>query len=147
MNKSKTNLFFLIFTAVASIISIIAVALSFNVYKDEYGTSIEANEDYIIIALGALLLLIYGIYRFYKKGNTNVLYGDAILIADSSLLAFYPLGVFFKNLTKAIAKGKEFSFESYSFYLFIGIVGLSLLVYGIYKFVIDKKETNKSFND
>lgn len=147
MSKNKTNLLFLIFAAVTTIVSVLAVILSFKVYKDEYGTSVESNEDYIIIALGAMILLIYAIYKFVKNGNTNPLYKDTILIADSALLAFYPLGKFFKNLTKCIAKGKEFVFDSYSFYLFIGIAGLALLVYAIYKFVVDKKENKISIND
>lgn len=65
------------------------------------------------------------------------------MIVESALLGFYPLGVFFKTLTKAIEANKDFSYKDNQFYLYLGIIGLFVFATFIIKYFLDKKLTEE----
>ena len=117
------------------IISIVMFALSFSRYDDGYGTDISFDMDSVILCLCGIALLVYGIssiYAYHKNISTKIAYYGAFGTI-SVLLAFYPLGVFFK----AISKGKPF-LENQE-YLYIGIIGLIMIAFLIFSYISDQK--------
>ena len=83
-------------------ISIAFIALSFGYADDGYGTNISFNMDYVVFLLCGIAMLCYSIYSvigYYKNKNLKMVYYSAFGVI-SVLLAFYPLGVFFKAMSK-----------------------------------------------
>ena len=85
------------FGALTMLFAVLA-GLSFSYYQDEYGTSIEFSQDYIVLLLASLVMFIYFLGLIFEKDSKFGFYGS--LIASTSLLSFYPLGVYFKNVFK-----------------------------------------------
>lgn len=125
-----------IFAAVFMIITAVLFGLSLEIYDDGYGTDVSFDMDMIVCFLCGIALLVYGIYSLYalkkKKSMQLAYYGAFGVIAV--LTTFYPLGVFFK----AMAKKKPF-LENQD-YLYLGILGLILLIYLIVSYLGDKQE-------
>lgn len=102
------------------IFSLIKYILSFEFYQDEWGTDISFDSDYLVAMIIGIFVVALALYQLIKKNNNmNCLVGVSL----SALVGFYPLGVFFK----AISKGE--SFNDYQNYFFIGLVGLTLFIY------------------
>ncbi len=117
------------------IIAIVMFALSFGSYDDGYGTDISFDMDFVILFICGIALLVYGIYTIYayhKNLSTKLAYYGAFGII-SVLIAFYPLGVFFK----AISKGKPY-LENQE-YLYAGILGLIMIAFLIFSYISDQK--------
>lgn len=122
--------------ATLCIISIIYFAQSYYFESDEWGTSLSFDEDSIVLFLCSVSILIYGIYSLYAyKRNTadTAVYYSCFGVA-SFLLAFYPLGKFFK----ALAKGGKFT--ECQEYLYIGILGLLMIAYLIFSYLSCRRE-------
>ncbi len=122
-------------TALA-IISLIGFFLSYQKYNDGYGTDISFDMDAIVLFICSLAILIYGVYSVYalKKDKSLKTAYYASFGTVSVLIAFYPLGMFFK----ALAKGKKF--EDYQDYLYIGIIGILMIFYLIFSYISDNKK-------
>lgn len=107
---------------------------SYSFYQDEYGTDISFNNDYLILTILGLIVLVYGIISLYTflKNKENP-YFNISSLCFTSLGGFYSLGIFFKQ----IAKGKEYAPNAH--YLYLGIMLTLLCVY----FVIDVYEDHK----
>lgn len=115
------------------IISLTMFSLSFQNENDGWGTDVSFDMDSVVIFLCGLSFLCYGIYSIYaykKKISCKTAYYGAAFVT-SALLAFYPLGVFFK----AMAKGKPF-LENQE-YLYVGILGVVLLIYLGFSYLAD----------
>ncbi len=146
MNKKELfkKIFLLSSSLISLVISFILYVKSYAYYSDEYGTDISFNEDYSVAIVVSLILfgyLLYSLIQFLKKEEATDL-SDIIGLTTTAIVSFYSLGKFFKNLFKAINKGKEFLFTSYQAYLYIGLVVLMLFIYFI--FVIVDKRLKKS---
>ena len=132
---NKKELFKKIFLVSASLISLVISLIlyikSYEFYSDEYGTDISFNEDYSVAVIVSLVIFGYLMYTLIKyiKKEEAVYFNDFIGLASTAIVSFYSLGKFFKNLFKAIQKGKEFAFQSYQAYLFIGLVVLMIFIY------------------
>ncbi len=116
-------------------ISIAFIALSFGYADDGYGTDISFNMDYVVFLLCGIAMLCYSIYSvigYYKNKNLKMAYYSAFGVI-SVLLAFYPLGVFFK------AMSKHKPFLEYQEYLYIGILGIGLIAYLLFQFLSDQQ--------
>ncbi len=115
------------------IIAIVMFSLSFQNENDGWGTDVSFDMDSVVIFLCGLAFLCYSIYSIYAyKKNIScrtAYYGAAI--TTSALLAFYPLGVFFK------AMAKEKPFLENQEYLYIGILGIVLLFYLGFSYLAD----------
>ena len=134
MNTTKLKKICLLLVGLSStIISIILYINSFEIYKDEWGTDISFNEDYVIAILLSLVVLIYGITNITNPNNNAF---SLVVTLLSSITTFYTLGVFFK----AISKNKPFN-ENYA-YLYIGIISLFILDYGIFS-ILENKNKNQ----
>ncbi len=110
------------------IVSLTMFSLSFQNEND-----VSFDMDSVVIFLCGLSFLCYGIYSIYaykKKISCKTAYYGAAFVT-SALLAFYPLGVFFK----AMAKGKPF-LENQE-YLYVGILGVVLLIYLGFSYIAD----------
>ena len=146
MNKKELfkKIFLLSSSLISLVISFILYVKSYAYYSDEYGTDISFNEDYSVAIVVSLILfgyLLYSLIQFLKKEEATDL-SDIIGLTTTAIVSFYSLGKFFKNLFKAINKGKEFLFTSYQAYLYIWLVVLMLFIYFI--FVIVDKRLKKS---
>lgn len=107
------------------IISIVQFSLSFYHENDGWGTDISFDMDSVVLLLCGMALLVYGLYSIYaykKAKSTEYLYYGCFGVI-SVLMAFYPLGVFFK----AMAKKKPF-LENQN-YLYIGLLGIMMVIY------------------
>ena len=138
MNKKELfkKIFLLSSSLISLVISFILYVKSYAYYSDEYGTDISFNEDYSVAIVVSLILfgyLLYSLIQFLKKEEATDL-SDIIGLTTTAIVSFYSLGKFFKNLFKAINKGKEFLFTSYQAYLYIGLVVLMLFIYFIFVF-------------
>ena len=136
-NKLYKNISVVIIGFISFVFSLTKYIMSYEYYKDEYGTDISFNNDYFVAIIISLVILICGIWmiiNFKKEKELKMIsiYGGLVI---STLVTFYPLGVLFKQLNK----GKPF--VDYLNYLFIGIVGLSVLIYFIFSYFEKKKET------
>jgi len=133
-NKKVLGIIITIISSIISVLSIVFISMSFEVYSDEWGTDISIDSDYLVLLLISISLLIAGIYLIYaynKTFNPKVIY--SCVFTGSLLLGLYPLGRFFR----ALAKGS--SYLDSQWYLYIGILGLSLLIVVIYKFLKSNK--------
>ena len=121
---------------ISFIFSLVFYILSYEFYQDEYGTDISFNSDYLVAMIISIALLSYGIYKIYcLKGNKeDTLAFYYFSISVTSILSFYPLGVFFK----AINKKKDAM--DYLSYLAIGVVCLCLLVYFAFDLISKRKQ-------
>ena len=113
---------------------------SYSFYQDEWGTDISFNSDYLVVMLIAITMIVHTSYTLLNKGNKEQRYLVAGTLS-TALASFYPLGVFFKALFKAMNKGKVFEYASYQGYLYIGIFALCLFVYFLIGYIESKKET------
>ena len=145
--KKIYNLFLLITSVVIAVFSLVLFLTTFNFDKEEWGTEVGFDEKYTIVLIGALALLFYSIYKFVKGDNAKVLYFNILMIVESALLGFYPLGIFFKTLTKAIEANKDFSYKDNQFYLYLGIIGLFVFATFIIKYFLDRKEKGESLDN
>ena len=121
--------------ALIVIISIVMFSLSFEIYDDGYGTDISFDMDYIVLMCCGIALLVYGILdviSYRRQKSTRIAFYSCFGVI-SSLLSFYPLGVFFK----AISKGKPY-LENQE-YLYIGIIGLFMLAYILFSYLSTTK--------
>lgn len=135
-NKKLIGIITIVLSSILIILSIIFLVKSFNIYKDEWGCDISIDNDYLVILIASISLLIYGIYMLYShisnKYDYNIAFGS--LFVCNILLAFYPLGSFFKALAK-----KE-KYIDCQWYLYIGLFGLILFVLLTVKYFKRKKK-------
>ena len=124
--------------ALIIIFNLVMYIQSYTYYSDEWGTDISFDSDYLVYILCGIALLIPAIIDV-RRGNARFQYNVSGVVIGS-LLGFYPLGVFFKALFKAISKGKPFDFIENQMYLYIGIIGIVFLAYMIYSLIDYKKE-------
>ena len=137
MKKAK-NILLIAIPALIIIFNLVFYIQSYSFYQDEWGTDISFDSDYLVYMLCGVALLIPAVLQATKGySKENYLIGGVVV---GSLLGFYPLGVFFKTLFKAIIKGKEFSFADNQAYLYIGIIGCVLLAYVIVSIIDYRKE-------
>lgn len=127
--------------ALGAVVFLIGLILFIKSYEfadyGEGGKEVTFNSDYIIIILVGVVISVLGIISFY---NENKLYQTIGGITASCIISFYSLGVFFKPLSKALFDAKKkFVFESYQWYLYIGLICLVLLVYYILDFFMQRK--------
>ncbi len=129
--KSKLikNIFTIVLSSLLLIFGLIKYISSYYSENDGWGIDISFNSDYIVVILIGLIALVYGIYQLKQnqKNENNPLVSIYTGISICALVSFYPLGIFFKNLFKAISKNKAFAFNDYVGYLIIGIAGLIAL--------------------
>lgn len=102
---------------------------SYEFYKDEWGTDISFNEDYIICMVVGIIITVYGLVKQFRNVGEKayLLTGGLITL----IIGCYSLGTFFKQLFKAIEKSKAFEYASYQVYLYLGIISLAILFYFI----------------
>lgn len=102
---------------------------SYEFYKDEWGTDISFNEDYIICMVVGVIITVYGLVKQFRNVGEKayLLTGGLITL----IIGCYSLGTFFKQLFKAIEKSKAFEYASYQVYLYLGIISLTILFYFI----------------
>lgn len=125
INKSKlvlvTSIILSVLSLALSIFTLVLVIKSYSFYDDGYGISVEFDSDYIVYFLASMTLFIYSIIvlknQNYELTTTFISFGIIEV-----LLSFYPLGIFFK----AISKKKPFVDNVH--YLIIGVIFLVLLV-------------------
>lgn len=153
MNKIKIakNVAFICFSSFIFIFSLVLFILSktdSGVYnwelsngKEFYERDITFDNNAVIGMLIGIAFIIYSIYCFnQERKNLSNEKGHLIMINVVPLLvSFYSLSVFFKELVKSAVKHYNFSYQAYQLYLYIGIVTLAFLVYGIISLVINKK--------
>ncbi len=127
----------IIIGAFITIVSVVMFIQSYEKYSDEFGTDISFNNDYVILLLIGLTILIYGIITFKTENSLSYQISGMVI---SSLVSFYSLGVFFKALNKAILdKEKNFDFLDNQLYLYVGIVGALILGYYTVSYFVAKK--------
>lgn len=120
---------------VGALLMIFAITL-FALSIESYEGGFDADMDYVVLCLCGMSLFIYGIYSVYalrKNKSLQIAYYGSFG-AISVLLAFYPLGVFFK----AMAKNK--SFLENQEYLYIGLLGIVFILYLIFSYMSENKE-------
>ncbi|MDE5565829.1 MAG: hypothetical protein K2I77_02475 [Anaeroplasmataceae bacterium] len=133
------RIFIVLLGLAVSIISIVEFSLSFYKENDGWGTDISFDMDSIALLICGVALTVYGIYciyAFYKDKEIEMAYYVTFGVI-AVILAFYPLGVFFK----AMAKHKPFLDNQD--YLYIGIVGILMIAYLIFSYLSDYRK-NKS---
>lgn len=132
------NALIIAFGGLLTLINVIYLCQTFYFKNDGWGSSIEFNENYIFALICSVIILIYGIINLINfkknKDNGNLVYYTFGTI--SFMLAFYPLGKFFKGL----AKQKEF--VSIQDYLYLSLLGFVLLAYFIFHYLA-KNKNNK----
>lgn len=145
MFKRNKNILLMISGLVGFILTLIMFIQSKEVYKDEYGTDISFNEDYLILMIVTFSFFFYAFFclKADKQNERHVQADIAFFLVTTALLSLYPLGVFFKALFKALNKSKEFAFMYYEKYLFFGIFFLCLLIYFIYIAIVYRKDYKK----
>ncbi len=136
MNK-KNNLILLIASIISTLISLVLLIVSISVYKDEYGTDISINEDFLILLILMGATTIYSLYKYNDKTDQKI--SGIYKIIMVGLPSFYFLGKFFKDLFKALVKHKEFVFKAYELRFFIGVILLLFLIYFIIELVKNKQ--------
>ena len=137
----KINVKKALLIAIPALIIIFNLAMyiqSYTYYSDEWGTDISFDSDYLVYMICGIALLIPAVIDA-RRGNATLEYNVSGIVIGS-LLGFYPLGVFFKALFKAMSKDKPFDFVGNQMYLYIGIIGVVFLAYMIYSFIDYKKE-------
>lgn len=126
------NVFFLIVASFLLIYGLVKYIQSYSFYQDEYGTDISFNNDYLIMLLGGLMMLTYNIYSLKVNLSSHKdEYFEIFITTFHALFSFYPLGVFFKALFKAISKNKSFDFQGNVIYLVLGLIFLIYLIISI----------------
>lgn len=102
--------------------SLVLFIKSYSIYQDEYGTDISFNSDYVVSLLCGVVVTIYACAQLKGMQNQERTYYLCSMVV-STLIGFYPLGVFFK------AMNKHKLFADYQNYLLIGVLGVLLLIY------------------
>lgn len=132
---------FVAFSVVLILISIVYFSLSFSLYDDGWGTDISFDQDAVVLFICSVALCVYSVCNLLALKNNistkNVYYSSFGVIGV--LLFCYPLGVFFKELSKALSSGEAFDYSSYQDYLYLGLLGLILVLYLIFSYISDKK--------
>lgn len=145
MNKLKLakHILLICFSASIFIFSLVLFILSKSdsgVYnwtlsngKEFYERDIEFDKNAVIGMLIGISFIIYSIYTLLQaKKNLSNEKGYLVMInIVPMLVGFYSLSVFFKELVKSGVKHYEFSYAGYQLYLYIGIIALLFLAYGI----------------
>lgn len=129
------NIMIIVIASLLCIVSLIYFIQSYSFYSDEWGTDISIDSDYLVLFLCSICILVYGIYSLvaYKKNiSTKNVYFGCFGVA-SVLIGFYPLGIFFKSLAK------EVSYKDCQGYLYIGIIGLAVIIYLVFSYIENKK--------
>ncbi|MDE5714849.1 MAG: hypothetical protein K2I42_01830 [Anaeroplasmataceae bacterium] len=124
------------FAIILMTVSIVMFSLSFEKYNDGYGTDLSFDMDLIVLFICGISILVYGVYSivaYYKKLSLKTAYYGAFGTV-SVLISFYPLGVFFK----AMSKNKPF-LENQE-YLYIGILGIGILLYLVFSYIADSNK-------
>ncbi|MDE7385183.1 MAG: hypothetical protein K2M84_05450 [Anaeroplasmataceae bacterium] len=123
-----------------AVVLMAAAITLFSLNLEVYEGGFDADMDSIVMFFCGVALLVYGIYSVYalKKGLSvqTIYYGS--FGAISVLMGFYPLGVFFK----AMAKHKPF-IENQE-YLYIGILGIVMIVYLIFSYISEQREETQA---
>ncbi len=142
MNKLVKNsslikdILFIILGSVLVLTSLSVYILSIVPYDGGF----DASLDYLVILICSIIFLVYCIYAIVKSERNLTIPRILTLGLCSSIGGLYSLGVFFKAMTKALAKGKEFVYTSYQMYLYIGIVALILTLIAVFEYLETKKD-------
>ncbi len=134
--KKLKNILLILIPSLLILTGLIFYIQSYSYYADEWGTDISFDSDYLVIMILGAALLVLSINQI-KSNNQNVYYGCTVTIG--AVLGFYNLGCFFKALFKALSKNKEFDFAGNQTYLYVGIIGVVMLIYFIASYIDSKK--------
>lgn len=146
MNKNYNlakNITLIVIGALCFIFSLVGFIQSYAYYDDGFGVDISFDNDYFVMMIVSLILIIYSTYILYmdkkcRPLNKNAYYASCGLIGVIS--ACYPLGVFFKALTKALSKNQEFDYIANQTYLYISIIGIAITLYVLFSYLSNKKK-------
>lgn len=146
-NKSLfiKDLFLVITTSLCVLFSLILYISSYSYYDDGFGYDNSFDKDNLILLVISLIIFAYSLYLLVInlkqiKPNKNIYYGTAFSVG---LINFcYPLGIFFKKLTKAISNDYEFDYEAYSPYLYVSIIFLAFTLYIVFAYLNNKQNNN-----
>lgn len=129
------NIMIIVISVLFIAISLIYLIQSYTYYSDEWGTDISIDSDYLVLLICSICILIYGICSLIAYKNTTSCKNSyyACFGVASALIAFYPLGIFFKSLAK------EIPYKDCQGYLYIGIIGLAFIMYLIFSYFENKK--------
>lgn len=146
MNRKIRDIFVLIAGIVGFICSLILFIQSKSVYSDEYGTDVSFNEDYVILILCTISIILYSIicYIADKKKESHNQADLSLKLVISALVSFYSLGLFLKSLFKALNKHATFDFNNYELYLFVGLFTLVLFICYTYQAISIQKNFHKN---
>lgn len=133
MNKSLKRYIALIILGVILIIfNLVMYINSYSFYKDEYGTDISFNSDYLVALIISVIFLIYNVFGFLNKNNLKEYF--IILGGISSLfVCLYSNGCLLKALNKSE------SYIDYQNYLYIGVLSLGFFLYFLLYYFENKR--------
>lgn len=135
------NIALVVGSSLAFIFAFVGFVQSYS-YDDSWGIEIKFDKDYLALMLTCVVLIIYSVYVLYMdiKAKTKNPLANLTSIGLISAITFcYPLGVFFKELAKALSKGNDFAYTDYQWYLYLSIIGLAFLVYAIISYIEYRK--------
>ena len=137
INNSKLikDILLIIISSLLCIFSLIFLIQSYSFYSDEWGTDISFDEDYVVTLVIGVAILVYSIVNLVAKSSSTKknCYYLSFGVA-STLITFYPLGIFFKSLAK------EVPYLECQTYLYVGIIGLFFLGYVLMSYISEKKK-------
>jgi len=142
--KNKAKIALVCFAGILTLFALILFCQSIQVNDDGWGTDVSSNEDLLVGLLVSIIVLSYSILNLVtKKTEEEIAFNKYVCFTTATgLISLYSFGKFFKNLAKAISKGKDFVYADYQIYLYLGIVLIPLLIYSIFKVLEKKKKTN-----
>lgn len=137
INNSKLikDILLIIISSLLCVFSLVFLIQSYSFYSDEWGTDISFEEDYVVALVIGAAILAYSIVNLVAKSSSTKknCYYLSFGVA-SALIAFYPLGIFFKSLAK------EVPYLECQAYLYVGIIGLFFLGYVLMSYLSEKKK-------
>ena len=107
----------------------------YYVYAWKNNKNNNIDEDYVVALVIGAAILAYSIVNLVAKSSStkkNCYYLS--FGVTSALIAFYPLGIFFKSLAK------EVPYLECQAYLYVGIIGLFFLGYVLMSYLSEKKK-------
>ena len=136
INNSKLikDILLIIISSLLCVFSLVFLIQSYSFYSDEWGTDISFDEDYVVALVIGAAILAYSIVNLVAKSSStkkNCYYLS--FGVTSALIAFYPLGIFFKSLAKE-------PYLECQAYLYVGILGLFFLRYVLMSYLSEKKK-------
>ncbi len=134
------KLSFVCFSSLLVIASLILYCQSMAVYDDGWGTDFSANEDLLIGLIVSAIIFTYSLVKLISKKDENSLVSTKYLSMSiaTTLVSLFSFGKFFKTLAKCVSKGKDFIYNDYQAYLYLGFIACALAVYAVFKYLENK---------